>query len=165
MQHVGGHKNKLCVVKCSKCNAESSADHYHFQKSDLDVRIRCANCSKSSHSKAWSCNCGHLWHICGIHVPALKHGENARNAKPRTRDQRQIIQTASTCKRRLHNNALFEEILDDDLKREAKRARGFKQDDDDSIISLDASRLSDNLRPSWLPLKLRQRFFPSSSSV
>ena len=97
--------------------------HYHFQKSDLDVRIRCANCSKSSYSKAWSCNCGHLWHICGIHVPALKHGENARNAKPRTRDQRQIIQTASTCKRRLHNNALFEEILDDDLKREAKKAR------------------------------------------
>ncbi len=51
---------------------------------------------------------------------------NAGNAKPANGNQRQIVQAASTCKRRLLNNALFEEILDDDLQREANKARGFK---------------------------------------
>ncbi len=78
--------------------------------------------------------------------------------------QPRTIARKATSKKRL-NNASFEQILDDDLSREAKRARVRSHEDVDQVISFDVSPFVGDLRASMLSPKLRERFSSTLASV
>ena len=67
-------------------------------------------------------------------------------------------------KRSYSSVCTFEDILDDDLKHESRKARMRMQREHDQVISLAAPTNVGHLRPSWLPPKLRERFFSSLPS-
>ena len=59
--------------------------------------------------------------------------------------------------KRLLSNASFNELLDDDLRTQAKRARKLDRDDkvDDLVVP---PRTPNPLRASMLPISLREKF-------
>ena len=64
-----------------------------------------------------------------------------------------------TSSKRLHSNASLEQILDDDLRLEAKRARkSFEQDQTQAGVLNPVSTLNRELRASMLSPNLRERF-------
>ena len=67
-------------------------------------------------------------------------------------------------KRPLPNVGTFEEILDDDLSYEAKQGHKRFRVDTDQVISLVSPIYVGNLKASWLPPKLRERFSSTLAS-
>ena len=116
------------VVQCPDCHKQSPSQLYKFQYKDLDVKVKCCECLRLSPLKIWKCNCGVMWHTCKVHTCA----ENVEpTLKSKTLSKSSIEKTGSekTSSKRLLCNAPFEEILDDDLRIEAKRARkSYEQD-------------------------------------
>ena len=83
--------------------------------------IKCKACHKFGPSRKWKCNCGVPWHICKVHSCAEK-------IKPTRINETQSSSSHISGKapsKRLSPNANIDEILDDDLRTEAKRAKRF----------------------------------------
>ena len=133
----------------SKCNKQSTREQYHYQCYDLDKKNKCAECSKFSHIKAWKCNCNILWHTCTVHhctdeVPqgAASNAEGANYTVVKKKVSKRLLDSAS-----------IEDILDDDLKNDANKAKRQK------ILNKESTEpRSFELRPSMLPPNLRSKF-------
>ena len=57
---------------CSNCSRVESSQIKGFQRSNLDMKIKCGFCLKQTPSRYWKCQCGNPWHACEIH----KYGYN-----------------------------------------------------------------------------------------
>jgi hypothetical protein len=147
--HTTSGKRKMYIVQCPKCSKQSTREQYHFQCYDLDKRIKCAECSKFSHIKAWKCNCGILWHTCTVHnsTDTAPQGvaSNAEGASSKV--------LKKTSSKRLLDSVPIEQILDDDLKNEANKAKRLK------ILPEESTELQQfELRPSMPSPHLRSKF-------
>ncbi len=91
-----------------------------------------------------------------------KHAIGEAVFKPAALQLRNISRKSSSKKRLI--NAHFEQILDDDLSNEAKRARLRSRADIDQVISFDISPSVADLRASMLSPKLRERFSSTLAS-
>jgi len=97
-----------------------------------------------------------MWHTCKVHTCA----ENVEpTLKSKTLSKSSIEKTGSekTSSKRLLCNVPFEEILDDDLRIEAKRARKSYEQDKTLVgvlnpVPLRATMLSPNLRQRFAHL-------------
>ena len=160
LAHESAHVDKrfMHVVQCPTCNKQSPSQQYKFQYRDLDIKIECSECHKFSPIKAWNCNCGVLWHTCKVHTCT----ENVEpTMKSQTLSKSRIEKTGSgkASSKRLHSNALFEEILDDDLRSEAKRAKkSLEQDETLARVLNPVLPFKRELRASMLSQNIRQRF-------
>ena len=142
---------QLLVVKCPTGNKDSPSFNYKFQRNDLDSKIKCIQCSKCMPLRAWKCNCGKPWHVC------VKHDiGKAVYTQPAAYKPPSIARKASF-KKRLRD-ATFEQLLDDDLDKEAKRARLRSQNDTGQVISFDISPRVGDLRASMFSPMFRERF-------
>ncbi len=152
------HGVQMFIIRCPACNKDSPSHSYKLQRKDLDVKIKCIECSRCHPLRNWKCNCGVHWHVCSKHVSEEAVYPQTAASRPRT-----IARKASS-KKRLYN-ASFEQILDDDLSKEAKRARLRCLKDDDQVISFDALPAVGNLRASMLSPKLRERLSSTLGSA
>ena len=147
--HTTVAKRKIYIAQCPKCNKQSTREQYHFQSYDLDKMIKCAECSKFSHIKAWKCNCGILWHTCTVHncTDTVPQGaaSNAEGASSKV--------LKKTSSKRLLDSAPIEQIVDDDLKNEANKAKIIK-----SLPQGSVEPQQHVLKPSMLSPNLRSKF-------
>ena len=146
------------VVQCPSCIKQTPSQHYKFQYKELDLKIKCCECLKFTPLKAWKCNCGVLWHTCKVHtctenvLPIVRSTTLSKSSIDKNEAEK------TTTKRWL-SNALFDKILDDDLRWEAKRARkSFEQDKALAGVVNPVSPLNRELRASMLSPRLRERF-------
>ena len=123
--------------------------YYQFQSYDLDKKIKCRDCSKLSHLRAWKCNCGILWHTCTVHSCIVKAPQGAAE---KARGANEKIVKISNYKRLLEN-ASTEHILDDDLKNEARKAKRRKTNSPQR-----SAEPNFRLKASMLPPNLRHKF-------
>ena len=65
---------------CPNCGSVESSQKKGFQRTNLDMKIKCGFCLKQSPSRSWKCQCGSPWHACEIH----KNGYNTlhESSKP-----------------------------------------------------------------------------------
>ncbi len=158
--HAVDHAVYPHMAVCVNCNQESPSHPDAFQLADLDFKIKCKACPKATPSRGWKCICGSLWHICPRHghVHVAHHDMIAH---PTAFISSQIGSRNTTRKRKaLLNEGAYQDILDDELSREAKRAKKEYAKADGHTIMLNAP-LRGTLRASWLPPKLRERFASS----
>ena len=145
------------AVQCPACTEQTPSQQYKFQHRDLDIKMKCSECFKSTPIKAWSCNCGVLWHTWKVHtctaksVPTLK-GKPKSFSSSRNEDGNKDLS-----KGYLQANSSFEELLDDDLRKEAMKAKKSSGQRTTSTgvykpYELKASLLSPNLRERFAHL-------------
>ena len=110
------HTRLMYIARCPNCMKQSPSNDYKFQYSDLAKKIKCRECSKLSCISEWKCNCGVLWNTCKVHYCIEK-------VKPKPKDKlaSESINMKSISAKRLLENASHEQILDDDLRIQAKR--------------------------------------------
>ena len=149
---VLGHN--ACILKCPTCVEELPASKGTFAMADLDTKIKCEICSVSAPSKKWMCICGEPWHICDKHAGAWVFIDPHAAFKPPHQKRE-----ASRKDQGILCQGSFEDILDDELKSEAKKARKYTPQDDSCIVMEYEPRAK--LRASWLPQRLRERFSSS----
>ena len=138
------------IVSCPRCNKESPASNYQLQHAD---QIKCIECKHNTPCRGWRCTCGIPWHVCSKHVI----GKALVNViKPARKSH--IIARGATSKRKLLLDAPFEQLLDDDLSKEAKRAKLRCLEANDQVITLGLAPPEGGLRATWLSPKLRERF-------
>ena len=135
------------VVQCPSCKKQTPCQHYSFQYEDLDRKIKCIECHRPKPTRGWKCNCGVLWYMCEVH----KYEVNIRISRIECTHPKssKVIPSGS-----LHANAPFEQILDDDLRIEAKRANKCLKHDASSA----GTKMPYKLKASMLSPKLRERF-------
>ena len=145
---------KMFVVKCPMCAQQSPSHSYKFQYEDLDVKIKCTECLKFSAVKHCKCNCGVLWHTCKVHYCTVKVKPTV---KVELRSASKSEGNGKANSKRMLSNASFNELLDDDLRTQAKRAKQLDGDDkmDDIVVP---PRAPNQLRASMLPISLREKF-------
>ena len=147
-------KRMMYVVQCPTCNNQSASHNYKFQCKDLDLKIKCVECRKSSAIKNWKCNCGIAWHTCNIHFCMEKIVLASTSMSQSSRAQKGNGKATS---KRLLENATFDQLLDDDLRTQAKRAKQLEMGNtSDSLTDHRGTR--NHLRASMLSPKLRDRF-------
>ena len=144
------------VMTCNRCKKDSPAHRYRLQKNDLDIKIKCLQCKGCTPLRVWNCSCGKPWHVC------QKHAIGEAVPKIAALQPRRISRKNSS--KKSLSNAPFEQIRDDDLSNEAKRARLRIRTDFDQVISFDVSPSVSGLRATMLPPKLRERFASSLGS-
>ena len=145
------------VVQCPSCSKQSPSQNYKFQYKDLDLKIKCCECLKSTPLKAWRCNCGVLWHTCKVHSCTANVSPSVRSTTSSKSSIAKVAEKVSS--ERLLSNASFEKILDDDLRSEAKWAKkSFEQDQTHAGVVNPVSTLNRELRAPMLSPNLRQRF-------
>ena len=126
--YTSDSKRLMHVVQCPMCNKQSPSQQYKFQYRDLDTKIKCIECHKLTPLKAWTCNCGVLWHTCKVHT-CTENVEPTMKSQTLSKSRIEKAGAENASSKRLRCNALFEEILDDDLRSEAKQAKkSFEQD-------------------------------------
>ena len=146
----------MYVVQCPRCDRQSPSNDYKFQYEDLGLKIKCTECSKFSCIAKWKCNCGVLWHTCKVHHCAEK-------VKPKAKDKL-ASDSGITGGRKMTNkrsleNASYDELLDDDLRIQAKRDKKNWMEDNKLGTNSDPSNKSEiRLTSSMLPLSLRLKF-------
>ena len=52
---------------CPSCSKGESSQRGAFQRRDLDIKLKCGFCQKSSPVRTWKCQCGTQWHTCAMH--------------------------------------------------------------------------------------------------
>lgn len=52
---------------CPLCGKVESSQRGKFQRFNLDTKVKCGFCFKTSSCYAWKCQCDELWHACEIH--------------------------------------------------------------------------------------------------
>ena len=108
--------------------------------------------------KAWKCNCGVLWHTCKVHT-CTENVEPSNKSQALSKSNMKKPSTEEKPSNRLLSNASFEEILDDDLRLQAKQARkSYEQDKTLAGVQIPVSSQKRELRASMLSPNLRQRF-------
>jgi hypothetical protein len=109
-------------LECPRCNKVESITEKGFQTKDLDKTRRCFHCKKYSAVKNWECGCGTKWHLCSVHG----HGRTECNSHQQIGDTRsQPTHPTGKLKGNHSSNSYkehtFEDLLDGDVKRAAKR--------------------------------------------
>ena len=141
-------KRPMHIVQCPFCDKQSPSQQYNFQYRDLDTKIKCSECHKFTPLKGWKCNCGVLWYNCKEHTCAVEIIPNTLS-KPKRSSNSKALPKGS-----LQANSSFEDLLDDDLKVEAKRAKKSLEHD----APLAGDKMPYKLKASLLSPNLRQRF-------
>ena len=143
------------VVQCPSCSKQTPSQLYKFQYKDLDLKMKCCECFKATPVKAWKCNCGVLWHTCKVHsctanvLPSVRSNTLPKSSIAKASSKRVAVVSGS-----LHANAPFEQILDDDLRIDAKRGKKCLKDD----APKSGVKMPYKLTATMLPPKLRERF-------
>jgi hypothetical protein len=147
----------MYIAQCPTCNKQSSCQNYKFQYHDLGKKIKCVECHKFSCISEWKCNCGVLWHTCKVHYCTIKV-----KPKPKVKLTSDSLNMRGLAAKRLLENATHDQILDDDLRIQAKRdkrnwIKGEKiiSDDRPTEIRLTNSMLPKSLREKFPNLELR----------
>ena len=134
------------IMKCPQCDQPNIAQNTKLQPSNLSIKIKCSSCSKRSPARDWKCNCCCLWHTCH------RHAKQAAFTKAGGNDLNPVARKAS---KRLLMSGSYEQLLDDDLRRESIKAK--KQPCDD-IIDLGSASTDNAHLLSLIPATLRERF-------
>ena len=114
------------LIECPICNRLESYSHKHFQLYDLDKSHICFFCKKARPIKQWKCSCKVFWHTCAAHsrVQCLKRNKHVESitatGKPTSNTSKPGPRNKNR-KRSLSATASYQEILEDDIKRSAKR--------------------------------------------
>ena len=148
------HQKLMFVVQCPTCNQQSPCHNYKFQYSDLDAKIRCSECHKFSAVKYWKCNCAIIWHTCKVHHCAEKVKPSRKDKLRSSGKNESSIQKSF---KRLHENASFDKLLDDDLRAQTKRAKQLNREDQRETLDVNSIPTT-QLRSSMLSPNLRQKF-------
>jgi hypothetical protein len=136
---------QMHITRCPKCQKQNHADGLRFTQTDLDIKIPCRTCKKSSPSRAWKCNCEILWHTCQRHVPIP------------IQDKKKTIITAATTSSG-HASTSLKRLLDDELKRESKRAKHQPVWEDEDVLILESPPNIGPIREGMLTDSLRDKF-------
>ena len=100
----------------------------------------------------------HLWRVMAHLQGALLHCKSEADGESQTSISKSNNEGGGKANsKRLLSNASFNELLDDDLRTQAKRARKLDRDDkvDDLVVP---PRTPNQLRASMLPISLREKF-------
>jgi len=57
---------------CPECGGLESSLRAKFQRRDLDEKLKCGFCLKTTAVKKWLCNCAKPWHACNDHAHGLQ---------------------------------------------------------------------------------------------
>jgi ribonuclease HI len=135
----------MYVSRCPLCKIQTASEGYQFDLTDLDNKVKCKECNKTSAGGKWLCSCEVPWHVCVKHIPVPKV-------------KRKSVDMPMPPSKRRYISPQAGELLDQDLEREAKRAR--KGWSGDEPIEFDLSNLPSQgtLKASMLPLSLQLRF-------
>ena len=151
MEH-DGNKRLMFIVQCPICDKQTPSNDYKFQYTDLGKKVKCTECKKFSCISEWKCNCGVLWHTCKVHYCIEKV-----KPKPKVKLASDSLSMRSIASKRLLENANHEQILDDDLRLQAKRDK--QNWNKGSKVHADAFKRPDiRLTSSMLPKSLREKF-------
>ena len=140
------------IMYCPACHKPNTAQNAKLQRTNLGIKIKCATCCIRSPSKDWKCNCGCLWHTCKRH---------AMKAVSNTAGGNNLTIVARKASKRPLLSASYEQLLDDDLKRESHKAR---KQPCDAIIDLGSASQDKARMLSLIPAKLRGRFHLATNS-
>ena len=78
---------------------------------------------RSTPIKAWSCNCGVSWHTCKVHTCTAKGMPPPRSKSKLSSSSSNEDGNKGLPKGHLLANSSFDELLDDDLRKEAMKAK------------------------------------------
>ena len=133
------------IMQCPLCKVSSVAQGHKFVATDLSIRIACPACGKKPISAHWHCNCGIAWHSCPMHSAhcAAPKAVGRTRMHPRSAEKHSIIMDAAA-------------LLDDDLRRESKRARTSL--DNAKCTSIDTIARDKSIPHRMFPPNLRERF-------
>jgi len=150
-------RREMHIVICPSCKQQTPSQQYKFQCRDLDIKIKCLECFKPTPIKAWSCNCGVLWHTCKVHTCTAESMPTPRSKPKSSSSSSKEDSSKEVSKGHLQANSSFDELLDDDLKREAMKAKKSSGQKTTSTgvykpYELKASLLSPHLREKFAHL-------------
>ena len=60
------------MLACPGCGGVESSFNPVFQVCDLDRRVKCGFCKRSTPVRRWSCPCNMAWHCCSMHAGCFK---------------------------------------------------------------------------------------------
>ena len=141
----------MYIAQCPICNKQSPSNDYKLQYTDLGKKIRCIECHQFSCISEWKCNCGVLWHTCKVHYCIEKV-----KPKPKVKLASDSLSMRSIATKRLLDNATHDQILDDDLRLQAKRDK--KNWDKSGKVDNPLNKPEIRLTSSMLPKSLREKF-------
>ena len=149
-----GPSSTVVYYTCSHCKKVVPNSMKDFQKYDLDRKIVCYHCNRSSEVEGWSCPCERSWVRCPEHSlnddclpkPGLAHAVLPKVQKSAIGNQKQSGQEVVAPQ-------TYEELLEADVKRARRsKARGVS-----STITLGDASASGGL-PTRLGPILSRRF-------
>ena len=97
------------------CSTWELSTNSGFQLVDLDRRIVCKNCKKTSRARDWNCRCGLLWHLCDRHIKWA----NPEYSTPRTVPKSKAAESCKGTKR--INTLTHDQLVAYDNMRARKR--------------------------------------------
>ena len=152
------HDSSIALLKCPVCDYMESNSCNDFQYHNLDKRHKCFRCKNITCTMDWNCVCGYRWYNCKTHCkrnpPETTHRKNTACGQSTTDSSK------TSCKRPKRSlPALYEDILDDDLKR-ANLKRKRKEDLDMRVLDLGKLKHK-RIKMNFLSPKLRSRFMGS----
>ena len=107
--------------KCKLCNKVEPSTCKEFQYHDLDLKHKCFHCTRSTEVKVWCCSCGDRWYLCPIHRKAS--GTRSDSTREHVQAKWQASSSTSLKRKAESSTSNFGALLEEDLKRERKRAR------------------------------------------
>ena len=144
--HEASVANDMHIMICPSCNQPNVAQSHKLKQANLEVGLKCSHCCMRPPSAQWLCNCGVMWHTCKRHA--------MKAASIKAKGSRKIV--ASKASKRLLIEAPLGLILDDDLRRESKRAKTLVFDE--QITLRDAELNQSTVTLGMIPPRLRERF-------
>jgi ribonuclease HI len=105
---------------CRNCDKVEPSTCGHFQYLDLDCKLKCMHCRKQSSVCNWKCACGIRWYVCALHCK----GVGTSNVLPQSHVQAhgQALSSRGTKRVAFEPASSYQELLQEDLRRERKRA-------------------------------------------
>ena len=150
MSHTD-NRRLMYIAQCPICNRQSPSNDYKFQYTDLGNKIRCIECHQFLRISEWKCNYVVLWHTCKVHYCIEKV-----MPKPKVKLASDSLSMRSIATKRLLDNVTHGQILDDDLRLQAKRDKQNWDKSRKVHNPFDKSEIRST--SSMLPKSLREKF-------
>ena len=127
----------ISYYKCPKCNKLESESHSGLDIRNLDNKLKCTHCNKSSVMWDWGCECSIRWFLCERHGTLRKNTENRLSPGSTQRRKSSASGEDTNSVKRACVHRSFDLLLAEDIsKYERPKSAGTKRK---ASVSLDSS--------------------------
>ena len=104
---IKNNKNKKCVMlECNRCHKSDPDYTIKTDIFDVEKRIVCGFCNKSSLSKLWNCPCGTKWFLCEEHKYCTKS-----ITRPIAKGEHEIDSSKDAKKQKLETKTRAQQVM------------------------------------------------------